>query len=257
MAKAPTTTTEITVPEIATEALRVTIIGTSPLLMNRMAAKAQHELLLPRGRLSQADKDSRTKHDPIAEFQQSPNTIGDDTAPTYIAVMAAGFKKAMASAALDLPGGVRKAQIGRLCWIEGPPLLGVYGHPYLHMSIVRMSDIGRTPDVRTRAIMPAWCCDLTVRYVRPNLNQQAIVNLLSAAGLTQGVGEWRPEKGSGNFGQFRIARDADAELIASLRTEGRAAQQAAMANPEAYDDEAAELLAWYDTEIKRRGVKVA
>jgi hypothetical protein len=30
-----------------------------------------------------------------------------------------------------------------------------------------------------------------------------------------------------------------------------------MADPVAYDDETSELLAWYQTEVKRRGFKVA
>ena len=34
---------------------------------------------------------------------------------------------------------------------------------------------------------------------------------------------------------------------------GRAAQQEAMDNPDAYDDESAELLGWFDMEVNARG----
>ena len=80
------------------------------------------------------------------------------------------------------------------------------------------------------------------------------MNLISAAGLISGVGDWRQEKGSGNHGQYRICSADDPEFIHILKTGGRNAQIDAMENPAMFDVETEELLSWFDVEIKRRGM---
>ena len=69
-------------------------------------------------------------------------------------------------------------------------------------SVTRSADINKTPDVRTRAIIPEWCLSATVQFTKPLLKENAIVNLMAAAGLTQGIDDWRQQKGSGNYGAF-------------------------------------------------------
>ena len=77
-----------------------------------------------------------------------------------------------------------------------------------------------------------------------------------AAGMTVGIGDWRPEKGKGTFGQFAVVNDDDPELISILK-QGREEQIKAMENPEPYDAETAEMLEWWTAEVKRRGFMVA
>ena len=227
------------------------IVGTSPLILNRMSEKARRTLLLPGGPKTAAERQSTLKHDPMEEFAASPYRIRADSAPTLLAVMASAFKGAMATAALDLPGA-KKAQIGRLVYVEGD-LIGIYGEPQLFMSVARSADINHTPDIRTRVIVPQWACELTVTHVIPILRSQPVLNLLAAAGLTAGVGDWRPEKGKGSYGQFRLA-DADDTAYAQITaTWGREQQQAAMASPSFYDAESEDLFAWWSAEAKRRG----
>lgn len=241
--------TVVEVPRIETHKLRVNILGTSPLILNRMSEKARQELLMPRGRMNAAQKQSNLKHDPLAEFRASPYTLPPD-APTLLALMASAFKGAMCTAALDLPG-TKKAQIGRLAYVEGD-YVPIYGTPRLFMSVTRSADMNRTPDIRTRAIVPRWACRVDVAFVRPLLTAQSIVNLLTAAGVTVGVGDWRPEKGKGSYGQFVVVNDDDPQFLALL-SEGREGQEAAMAHPEPYDNETADMLSWWSGEAVRRG----
>lgn len=248
---ASTKATEITIQEVKTERTIITLMGTSPLICNRMSEKARHQLLLPSGPMSQAAKRSSLKHSPIDEFRASPYTLADPSAPTMIALMSSAFKGAMRTAALDLPGAA-KAQIGRLVYVEGD-YVPIYGEPQLLMSVTRSADINHTPDIRSRVIIPQWGCQVAIKFVTPLLNLQSIVNLLAAAGMTAGVGDWRPEKGKGDYGQFRIANGDP--RFEELRSQGRAVQMSAMANPVAYDAETAEMLSWYDEEVNRRGVK--
>jgi hypothetical protein len=123
------------------------------------------------------------------------------------------------------------------------------------MSIVRSADMNKTPDVRTRAIVPVWACRLSVTFVQPLIRAQAVANLLAAAGITIGVGDWRPEKGAGSYGQFRIVDQDDAEFRAILKAGGRKAQEEALEHPVCYDDETTELLSWYEDERQRRSLK--
>lgn len=246
---------EIQIIEINTGTITVAVVGTTPLILNRMAEKAKHELLLPKGKKTAAEKASSLKHDPLAEFRASPVRLRDDNASTLLALPSTAFKGAMRTAALDLPGA-KKSQIGRLTYIPGE-FVGIYGVPEVFSTIVRSADMNRTPDVRTRCIVPKWAAVLSITFVRPIMREQAIANLLAAAGITVGVGDFRPEKGAGNYGQFEVVGADDPRLLEIMAAGGRDAQLEAMDNPEAYDEDTEELLSWFDVEVRRRGFKVA
>lgn len=231
------------------------VVGETPLLMNSMSVKAQRELLLPRGRKTAVEKQGSLKHEPLHEFRDSIYRArrGSDT---VLALLNTQFKAALCTAALDIPGA-KKAQIGRLTSIEGGERLPLYGVPEIFCSVVRSADINKTPDIRTRCIVPRWACTVEVTYTVPVLNATVISSLFATAGYTMGVGDWRPQKGSGTFGRWRIVEPDDKEYLDIIKTGGAEAQQAALDNPAPYDDETEELLSWYDVEVKRRGLKVA
>lgn len=253
-AKKNTPSDEITdILKVTTGTFGCCVVGTSPLILNRMSEKAKHELLMPKGRKNAVEKATTLKHVPVDEYRASAYTLKDDAAPTLLAILSTAFKGALRSAALDMPGA-KKAQIGRLTYIAGE-MVGIYGLPKLFMSITRSADMNKTPDVRTRAIVPQWACQLSVTFVQPLIRAQAVANLLAAAGITIGVGDWRPEKGAGSYGQFRIADKDDPEFLAILQSGGRAAQIDALEHPVCYDDETTELLSWFDEERAKRQLK--
>jgi len=241
--------------KVETASVTCYVLGTSPIILNRMSEKAKHELLMPKGRKSAVEKATTLKHKPIEEYRASAYTLKDKAQPTLLAMLATSFKGAIRSAALDMPGA-KKAQIGRLTYIAGE-FVGIYGVPKLFMSTVRSADMNRTPDIRTRAIVPEWACKLSITYVQPLIRQQAVLNLLAAAGITIGVGDWRPEKGAGNYGQFKIVAPNDPEFAAIVKAGGRKAQIEGLENPVCYDDETTELLSWFDEELTHRTLKGA
>jgi hypothetical protein len=153
--------------------------------------------------------------------------------------------------------GAKKAQIGRLTSIEGGEKLALYGVPQIMCSVVRSADINKTPDIRTRCIVPRWACKVEVTYTIPVLNATVISSLFATAGYTMGVGDWRPQKGSGTFGRWKIVEANDTEYLDIIKIGGAVAQQEALDDPESYDDETDELLSWYDVEVRRRGIKAA
>jgi hypothetical protein len=243
----------IDVLEVTRGFAHVCIVGEpgpgSGLICNRLSEKAKHELLLPAPKKNAAERATLLKHKPYEEFRDSPYRLQEGD-PTLIGILAASFKKAMMTAALDLPS-TKKAQIGRLVWVNGH-YTPIYGVPQIVMAAVRSADMNHTPDIRTRAILPRWACQLTIGFVQPLIKLNAVTRLLAAAGLFIGVGDWRSEKGSGTHGSFRLVNADDPEFLDIVQTGGRQAQLEAMKNPVPYDEETADLLAWFDEEIQRR-----
>lgn len=240
----------IEIQPIKTRTITVGIRGTRPLIQNRLTEKARQELLMP-ARKSVASRRMTLKHDVYEEFQSAPYVFPDDDAPTLLAFPASAFKQGMVEAAGRVPGGV-KAEIRQLVWTEGD-LLPVYGMPKLLMSVTRSAGMNRTPDVRTRVIVPEWATVVRITFTEGLITETSIVNLLAAAGQICGIGDWRPEKGSGTFGQYELINEDDAEL-ARIMEMGRGEQIAAMEHPEPYDMETSELLSWFDGELKSRGI---
>lgn len=244
--------TEIHLTEVKRATIGFNVVGITPFVANRMSEKVKMGLLLPRGgRMTSADKLTNLKHEPRTEFRNSIYTLNEG--PTLAAVPSAAFKRAIANAALDVPGA-KKTQIGRLSWVEGQ-LVSLYGEPELFMAIVRQAGIDRTPDVRTRAIFPQWAATVEMSFITPLLNETTLANLLAAAGLIVGVGDGRQEKGALNFGQFRLAESDDAEFQEIMKRGTKDVQMKAMEACKCYDDETSRLLEWYDGEITRRGIK--
>lgn len=237
--------------------LRVHIVGSTPLILNRLSEKTKRELLYP-SRMSVADRDRLgiLKHDPLAEFRAAAHTLPDG--PTLLGILSTAFKGALRTAALDMPGQ-SKAQIGRLTYVRGS-YVGVYGIPQVFMAPVRNSGMDKTPDIRTRCIIPEWACELVVDYAQGLITPQAVTNLLASSGITVGVGDWRVEKGSGDYGQFSIVDPKDKDFVRIVKAGGRKAQVRAMEIAAPYDDETAELLTWFAKEFadrKKKGARSA
>ena len=226
------------------------LLGTSPLIMNRFQEKEKRRILLPPRAQNRAARATSLKHNPREEFRNSIYRCRDENAPTLVHLPDNALKKAMAQVAIDTPGAT-KAEIGRLVTITSPTV-HLYGIPLLHMAMVRQADIKKTPDIRTRAYFPQWACKVEIRYIRDLVTMDDILRLLTNAGVITGVGDGRQEKGSFSFGLWELVAHNDPRWLEIVKTGGRAAQKAAMENPKFADDDSAELLGWYDTEIVNR-----
>jgi hypothetical protein len=255
MAKtAASSTGEIVIFEQTRGKMQFCVLGTTPLIHNRMSQKALQELLFPKGKKNAAEKAISLKHNPLQEFRDSPYIIKDESANTLISLLPSAFKGTMMTAALDMPG-VARTQIKKHIYVEGQAI-EIYGIPQILMATTRSADINRTPDVRTRAVMPEWACKLTIEFTKPLLKEQSVANLLAAGGMVSGVGDWRQEKGSGNYGCFKLVSEDDKDFQRIVKSMSRKAQAKALEHPECFDNETEELLSWFETETKRRGFTV-
>jgi len=229
--------------------VEIYILGEN-LCCNRMPKKAKETLLLPARMTNRRGREAVLKHNPPEEFRDSIYRCRDDKAPTYLHMPNGAFKKAMAQTAVDIPGAT-KAEIGRLVQVIDETV-HVWGKPYLYMDIVRQAGINRTPDVRTRAMLPVWAAKITVQYIRSLIREQDVINLMDSAGLICGVGDGRTEKGTFNYGAWELVSANDKHWHEIVKTQGRALQQHAMEHPEPLDEDTAELLSWFHAEIHRR-----
>lgn len=246
-----TKSAEIDVLELKRGQMTAWLVGETPFYCNRVAEKAKRELLLPRGRLTTAQRATHLKHDPIAEFRSSPYLRQGD-GETRIMMVASAPKKAMSVAALDMPTGVARTQINRLVLVP-EAYIPIWGVPRLAMDIVRQADIGRTPDVRSRAKIERWASRVTLAWAEPLLNEKKVATLLAAAGMLCGIGDWRQEKGGGSNGLFHLASEDDPELLEIIGAGGAEVQDEALRNPVCADSESEDLLAWFHAELQRRG----
>ncbi len=248
-----TTDDNINILKIKQDAVTFCVLGESPLIFNRLSEKAQRQLLCPPEKKNHAQRITTAKHSPLDEFRASPNTLleGD----SFLAMPSTAFKGALRSVAVDMPGAT-KAQLGRLTYVDGE-MVQIFGVPKLLMSPVRNAGMNKTPDIRSRAILPEWAAVVTIKYTTPMINRTAIFNLFAAAGTIIGIGDWRPEKGSGNYGRFNLVNEDDKAFVRIVKEGGRDAQIAAMKRADPYNTETEELLAWFDEEMDRRGLTVA
>ncbi len=250
MAKAKGIVECIEVEPLRVGSVKVWLKGITPLICNRLAGKATRELLFPRGRKTTAEKQQLLKHDPMNEYRNSmERREGGGCGLPRIVFPSPAIKGAMATAALETKG-TNKTQIGRLVWVKGYDV-PVYGVPKLLMAAVRSADMNKTPDIRTRAIFPEWCIPVTIQFVKPQMSEKTIAQLLSNGGIIVGIGDFRQEKGKGNFGQFEVATEAQCKAI--VKTGGLKQQDAAIKKPACFDARSEELLAWFQVEVKNRG----
>jgi hypothetical protein len=104
----PKKSVETTAPFLARlDVAQVTfnIVGISPLVMHRQSEKAQHELLQASVKKNKADRSAEAKHDPVNEFRAAIYRNRQDDTPTVCHMPGGAFKRAMAEAALRIPGG--------------------------------------------------------------------------------------------------------------------------------------------------------
>ena len=218
----------ISVPVLKMEQATFSLIGNSGLYCHRMGAKAKQQLLLG-GRKKTAAERLSLKHNPEQEFVDSMHVKSGLFDGTQVVFPATAVKSAMATAALVVDG-IKGTDVKRLVYIPDE-WIPIYGIPKLRMDITRSADIGKTPDVRTRAFFPSWATQITVRWAKPALSKKSIYALLVNAGIMCGIGDFRQEKGKGGFGTWDVVDSIPKSHL------DEAGQTEAIKEPEAYDED--------------------
>lgn len=242
--------TQVMIEPFAQRRIQVCLLGTTPFVCHRQSEKTKRELLFPSRKRNKQAMERTLKHDPIQEYRDSPYLDGNTEGPTLILMKGGAFKSAACDSAVDTED-IKAAQVRRLVSVPDY-YVSIYGKPKIWITDVRSAGINRTPDIRTRAILPEWCALVTFTYVVPHLNEKTLLYLIANGGITRGVGDGRTEKGALDFGQYTIVRPDDPTLTMVMKSGGRAVQEKALEDPECYDRETKDLLSWFQDERARR-----
>lgn len=146
-----------------------------------------------------------------------------------------GVKEAMASTAYRKFGLPKNSVYGSL-FIHGEPSLAdgvssvecaeIIGGTMSRFDFVKNAGIGRVADLRFRADFHEWVMRLEMEYEPSMISLDDIVNLLTSAGHSVGIGEYRVEKG-GEWGRFEVIDPVEAaKRIKQLSTRSGTAEMA-------------------------------
>lgn len=192
----------IKIPPIEFKVARITIIGESPLMVNKFSEKAKNEL---DEKHQQKAKGARKARNPMQEFEDAAYKIDKKT----YGIPASGVKHCAVSACRFIEG-VNMTTARGAFQIVGDiggllPISSKSG-PQLDERIVRVGNFGnKKPMTRYRPRFDDWKITFNIKYNANVMSAEQIVNLYENAGFAVGLCELRPEK-NGNLGQFRVDR---------------------------------------------------
>lgn len=219
----PSAGPQIIIRALPMKRVQVPIIGTSELVVSAWSEKAMRQMLDKQVNIAKGPKKQREARDPFGEYLNSLYHL-DDTGRAF-GFPAAGVKNAMVSAAGRFASGVKMTELRGLVFVKGEPdprggpeLIRIHGVPRMRMDTVRLAGVGRPADLRFRSGFVEWAAVLDIEYNADLTDAASVFNLVSLAGQTIGICEWRPER-NGSFGCFRVAGDEDAKTIAKLQAE--------------------------------------
>ncbi len=185
---------------ISVGTMKVTIRGTSPLIVHAWGKKALEQMLASQQMTKEQKKkakENRTAKDPRFDFEQSKYVVGGTDCFRTIAV-----KKAMVDAGYAL--GISRAVIRQAVFIMGDYFEIRHAECVMREDTVRVGPFGkREADLRYRPEYREWSAELEFQFRRDMIDEDQLLALLQNAGFSVGVGEWRPQK-DGQFGRFEV-----------------------------------------------------
>jgi len=185
---------QVHLPTVERRRIAVRLNGETPLIVHRFEEKAITEMLAKQRGLPF----ERQKKNPHQDFEASKykNIKEQDCVPVMT------VKKAMIEASTFSDDMTKKQSRGGFMIIgEYAPL--DYGEVRMRTDMVRLSGIGRTPDIRFRAEYIDWSVDIVIEFNPRLITPDQLMYLLREAGSSIGICEWRTQK-DGNYGSFSV-----------------------------------------------------
>jgi len=196
-------TEEISIPEHNKKRLRMTLVGTTPLIVHAWSEKAKGQM---RDKQQKKAKSAKEAKNPQADFLGAKYT----NAKGIDCIRAAFFKNAIVSAC-RFADDLKMTVIRGALFVEGDMLPLKFKNCNMREDMVRVG-MG-TADLRYRPEYTEWSVDITIEYLANVLTPAQIVNLVRLAGFSIGICEWRPEK-NGDFGRFEVDLKTVKEMAA-------------------------------------------
>jgi len=209
--------------------VKLTLVGTTPLIVQKFSHKAQAEMLAKQMKKT-FQKEAKNVFECIEGATYYLDEFGQEIeCPADLELIAEGkvgqfidnyrawieqlrgiknpiyglpsvcFKKSAIRGAKQI-GMVMKDTMG--AFQIPAPFAVIHGTRSQRCDMVRIS-MG-TADIRFRPQWANWWTEVDIRFNSKVITEDQIIHMFHAGGFCSGVGEWRPEKG-GTFGQYEIA----------------------------------------------------
>lgn len=205
----------IQIPEIKIKEANVTIVGNSPLIINKFSEKSKRQILEKQMKKAKAPKEAKI---PFYDFVQSlhwvtpmPDFEGkteeeikeifnkaiEDGAKFGFPTV--GIKQSAISAAYR--GGLAKNKVSLqgAFHIKGE-LATIEGELTMREDYVKIP-MGGADIVYRGEFKEGWKSTFTVMYDEGVISLEQIIQMINLGGFSVGIGDWRTERG-GNFGMF-------------------------------------------------------
>jgi len=207
LAVAPSTQVVITAPNM--QIAEFTIVGTSPLVINRFSAKDQE--IMRAAQEAGSQNNSKKKRDPkdfkarfeAARYRSEEGWDGINAAAFRLALIGAcrlvNYKMTLAKLSVFVVEDGRDK-------LDGTPLVRIHGDPP-EMDVRPARNSNGSFDLRVRPLWKDWSCKIRVQWDLDQFSLVDITNLMARVGLQCGVGEGRASSkmsaGIG-WGAFRV-----------------------------------------------------
>lgn len=194
--KKQTNKSEISI-EMAIKTAIFRIKGVTPLIVNKFTEKARVQM----EEIQQKKSKKREIDDPEKLYLNTLYFFPDGKRTGFPAV---GFKAAMTRAGkqVDLPMTETRGKF-HVMGQDGTDLIEIEGVHRMRSDMVRVASGGAM--IRYRAEYPEWEASVKIHYNEQSISSEQVAQLLTLAGFSCGIGEWRPEKSnSGSFGMFTV-----------------------------------------------------
>lgn len=189
-------TTAIQLPAMRIEAVQLTLVGDSPLIVHAWSEKAKRQMLDKQ--MKRASKAKEAK-DPEADYEACFYRTPDG----HYGFPAIAVKSAMVGACRFVDMKMTEA---RGAFHIDAEMLRLFGAPRPREDMVRLG-LG-VADIRYRPEFPEWQMPVIIKFNASIISAEQIANLLNTAGFAIGIGEWRPEK-NGSYGRFHVGREGE------------------------------------------------
>jgi hypothetical protein len=201
MAKKKTAEKAIEIPKPDFRIAKVTIVGESPLLVNKFSDKAKDKMDKKQQKKAVGAREARV---PEEEFQAALYVIGKGK----YGVPADAIKNAVVGACSFSSGVSKVVAKGSFQIIdsEGGLLPLTASKPVMDDRMVRVGPFGRKVAMtRYRARFDKWSTTFTFKYNAGVISAEQLINLIDVAGFHVGICDYRPAC-SGSFGMFHVKR---------------------------------------------------
>lgn len=209
----PAQTERVTIHKPNIRIVEIPIIGTSPFVQNRFAAK---EEMMERQRAgSTANKGKKRSAKDFEKLYERSMYLGEDGRR---GINAASFRSACISACRLVGFKMTIAKLSVFILADaydkedGTPLVHIIGEPEMHIGPARNAT--GVIDLRSRGMWrPGWRAKVAVQFDADQFTPSDIFNLFERVGTQVGIGEGRNDSRQSNgigWGSFRIA-EAEAE----------------------------------------------